>query len=446
MKSSCSTSPQTALKLNHTALLRITGYLHALALFWCFYPLAARLFLAETTFRTPFLLTGIFLLLPVILSWYAATKLKYLILYFLTGILVSLGYGAFHGFLGSLLDLPLPLATGLSLSGSLLLFFIRGLGRIKKGQVQKMLLELPSADLTRVDYSELEVPVFLDTPSPLHWIYFALHYVLGALLKAPFYWHMIFYLFLADVFLCFIYRFVDGFYDFLKEHSHYANLPVRTMEKVVRIIFAIACVILLAFTLPSLFYGKEPLSTLNFEPKQASQEWAPEPESFSPENGMPDWLEALSGEDEPKEPPKWLVLLSQVLFYLICTGAVAAILVIIYRACRKAGKFFASGTEDEICFIEKGFNDQGKELKKQRFPWFKETSANMRIRKYYKKYLRKGLKQRPAGSETPHELEALAGFSKNESRSLLHNCYEKARYSKEGCSASEADELKKLTL
>ena len=70
----------------------------------------------------------------------------------------------------------------------------------------------------------------------------------------------------------------------------------------------------------------------------------------------------------------------------------------------------------------------------------------MRIRKYYKKYLRKGLKQRPAGSETPHELEALAGFSKNESRSLLHNCYEKARYSKEGCSASEADELKKLSL
>ena len=77
--------------------------------------------------------------------------------------------------------------------------------------------------------------------------------MLGALLKAPFYWHMIFYLFLADVFLCFIYRFVDGFYDFLKEHSHYANLPVKTMEKVVKIIFAIACVILLAFTLPSLF-------------------------------------------------------------------------------------------------------------------------------------------------------------------------------------------------
>ena len=87
-----------------------------------------------------------------------------------------------------------------------------------------------------------------------------------------------------------------------------------------------------------------------------------------------------------------------------------------------------------------------RSLKKQRFPWFKETSANMRIRKYYKKYLRKGLKQRPAGSETPHELEALAGFSGNGSRSLLHNCYEKARYSKEGCSASEADELKKLSL
>ena len=37
-------------------------------------------------------------------------------------------------------------------------------------------------------------------------------------------------------------------------------------------------------------------------------------------------------------------------------------------------------------------------------------------------------------------------FSESQSRELLHNHYEKARYSKEGCSASEAAELKKLTL
>lgn len=446
MKNPGSNTPQNTLKLNHTLLLQLTGHLHSLMLFWCFYPLTARLFLAQIPSRTPFLLTGILLLLPVTISWYAAMKVKYLILYLLTGILVSLGYAAFNGFLASRLGFSLPLGAGLSLLSSLLLFLIRGLGRIKKGQVQKMLLELPCADLARVDYSELEVPVFLDAPSPLHWIYFAVHYVLGALLKIPFYWRMIFYLFLTDVFLCFIYRFAEGFYDFLKEHSHCANLPVKTMEKVVKIIFTIACVILLAFTLPSLFYGKEPLSTLSFEQKQPSEEWTPDPKPLSPENGMPDWMEALSGQEEPKEPPKWLLFLSQVLFYLICAGTVAAILAAIYRACTRAGKFFASESEDEICFIEKGFTDQGQEPKKQRLPWFRESSANMRIRRYYKRYLRKGLKKSPAGSETPHELEALAGFSESQSRELLHNHYEKARYSKEGCSASEAAELKKLTL
>lgn len=433
------------LMLNHTLLLRVIGWLHGLALFWCFYPFAALVFRLDDQTAKAFILTGPALLLPIIASWYAVMKLKYLILYLLTGLLCSLGYALLGGFVGRMLGIsPYP-AAGFSLLLSLLIFFIRGYGRIKKGQVQKMLEELPSADLSRVDYSELEVPIFLDTPSPLHWIYFALHYVPSALLKFSGYWHTVFYLFLVDVFLCFIYRFVDNFYDFLHDHSHSANLPVKTMEKVVKIIFGIACVILLAFTLPSLFYGKEPLSSISFEKKESVEELTPLPEPSAPQGEMADWRELLDQGQEPKEPPRWLVFLTEVLFYLVCVGVMLSVLVVIYRACKRAGQFFASESEDEICFLEKSFSDQEENLKKQRFPWFKETSANMRIRKYYKKLLRKGLKDQPQGSETPAQLENIAGLSQGESRRYLHDCYEKARYSKEGCSPVEVSQLKKLS-
>lgn len=438
---------QAVLMLNHTFLLRTVGWLHALMLFWCFYPLAAQVFGLDGRREKVFLLTGFLLLLPIILSWYAVTKLKYLILYLLAGLLVSAGYAALNGLLGPALGINVYLAAGFSFLSALLIFLIRGYGKIKKGQVQKMLKELPSADLTRVDYSQLEVPVFLDTPSPLQWIYFALHYLTGAFLKLSPYWHMIFYLFLFDVFLCFVYQFMGNFYDFLQEHSHSANLPVKTMEKVVKIIFGIACVILLAFMLPSLLYGKEPLSTLTFEEKEPlEEEWMPMPEPDAPQEEMADWRELLTEGEEPKEPPKWLVFLSQVIFYLICVSVMAAVLAAIYRACQNAGKFFASETEDEIMFLEKGFSDQQEQLKKRKLPWLRETSMNMRIRKTYKKLLRKGLKGRPEGSETPLELETMAGFSEGESREFLHSCYEKARYSNEECTAEDIGRLKNLPL
>lgn len=45
----------------------------------------------------------------------------------------------------------------------------------------------------------------------------------------------------------------------------------------------------------------------------------------------------------------------------------------------------------------------------------------------------------PAGWETPSELEAKAKLARNESTEKLHTLYEKARYSKEGCTKEEAE-------
>ena len=68
-------------------------------------------------------------------------------------------------------------------------------------------------------------------------------------------------------------------------------------------------------------------------------------------------------------------------------------------------------------------------------------SVNMRIRRKYKKIIRKSSKERPKGWETPYELETGAQLQEDESMKVLHKVYEKARYSKDGCTKEEAREV-----
>lgn len=421
------------MQLNQTPLLKITGFLHALALFWVFYPLAACILQMDDRRGLTFSMSGIFLLVPIVLSSLGIKKIKHLIPYLLLGLLVSIFMEITGGILSTLL--------------SFLIFLIRTYSRIKKGQLRKALMEMPLSDTVKPDsgepaVSELDIPVFLDVPHPVHWVFFGIHYVIGALLKSSLYWHMAFYLFLADVFLCFTYRYTENFYRFLREHERSANLPVPTMKKVIKIIFGMALLILLLFILPSLLYGKEPLSAITPKEYELPAD-LPEMEDASPMGLSPDMAAFFSENEEPSEPPLWLQHLFTLLFYLLSLGVGVAVLVMIYRACQRAGEFFAAESEDEIQFLEKDFSDQNFSLKKKKAFSSAALSANLRIRKYYKKTLRKALKDSPKGSETPFELENAAGLPENETRQLLHTCYEKARYSQSGCTEDEWHMLRK---
>lgn len=68
-------------------------------------------------------------------------------------------------------------------------------------------------------------------------------------------------------------------------------------------------------------------------------------------------------------------------------------------------------------------------------------SPNMRIRRKYKKTIKKAGKYQPTGAETPAELEERNELSGDGMR-RLHDGYEKARYSREGCTKEEAEALR----
>lgn len=428
------------MKVTKNPFLIDIGWLHSLVLFLCFYPLAATIFGFAAETAVAYCLTGILLLVPIIISWYAVTYIRHMIFYILCALAVSCCFVRLAGAVGNIAGVGFYSTAVLSGILSFVLFLIRGCARVQKGMLQKRLEELSSYSPEKVDYRKLSVPVFLDAPHPTHWFFLGAQYVLGALMKSTVYWHMIYYLLVIDIFLCLAYRFPDGFIQFLHNHSRSANLPVKSMQKITRIIFVMSTVLLLLFVIPSFLYGKEPLSELESEPletlfvNEASDSWEEDrpvkPRSDSQNRN----LSALSKADTYS----FIVLI-----YLGSIGIVLALLTLIYHACKNAATYFASESEDEIEFLDKELPGRMKLLRKKGMRSKGDLPVNLWVRRYYKKTIRQALKEVPKGTETPAQLEEAAGLKKTEECLLLHSCYEKARYSLEGCTAEEAEAVRK---
>ena len=126
--------------------------------------------------------------------------------------------------------------------------------------------------------------------------------------------------------------------------------------------------------------------------------------------------------------------------YLVMVAVGTAVLAGDLPERKNAGKAFSEDEEDEVLFLHQG-NDERENL-----PWRREKkegylSPNMRIRRKYKKRSKKPENNQPTGAETPAELEERNELSGDGMR-RLHDGYEKARYSREGCTKEEAEALR----
>ena len=128
-----------------------------------------------------------------------------------------------------------------------------------------------------------------------------------------------------------------------------------------------------------------------------------------------------------------------------------AALRLIFKAMRHAMESFSDDGDDEITFLAK---DDSPALEKK---YRKETgrrggfrSPDRKIRRLYKKLIRRTLKEIPHGNETPFELEHKAGLYARKALDTetadpgtgtdadrLHRLYEKARYAQEECTKED---------
>ena len=151
-------------------------------------------------------------------------------------------------------------------------------------------------------------------------------------------------------------------------------------------------------------------------------------------------LSDMLGDKEYKPMPQWIQNLFTAVMYLVMVAVGIAVLRAIYQSVKNAGKAFSEDEKDEVLFLHQG-NDEREKL-----PWRREKkegylSPNMRIRRKYKKTIKKAGKYQPTGAETPAELEERNELSGDGMR-RLHDGYEKARYSREGCTKEEAEALR----
>ncbi len=403
------------------------------------------------TVKTPVeLLTGaLWLVIPLALGWILIRATRSLVAYLLCSCIVCvLLAGLTH--------------SALTVSLSVFLLAVRCYTRIKKGKLARILAESPGWDGETLAPELWEIPTFLDRPAPAHWGVFAFYYVVFLVAKQNSLLNYVFYLLLADVFVCFLFGYLDNMQRFIRENKRIANLPVHSIQKVGRILLLVSVIFLGLILLPSALYGREPLANLRARMRPIELTPSTEMEELmqgglaDPDFGMP--------EEIPTDPPAWLVALGNVLFYLGAVVVGVVLLVVIYRVCRNALSYFAQDEPDEILFLESeessGTRSGGlfSRTKKER-----RNSPNQKIRRKYKKTILRAMKDRsgkaslsqlpetsakqdraytaPAGWETPAELETKAQLARDASTDRLHTLYEKARYSREGCTKEESETL-----
>lgn len=396
--------------------LKIIGYAHATLFFALLIPLFDTLIGVSDPAGTGVLYSKCLLVLvPVILTDRAAKRVKYLAVYLgICAALLAAVWGIAVLFHASGTD-TLCYCVGMSAE----IFFIglkRLQGRLKESPRRK--------DDDPLAAKEEE---FLDTPSlSLLW-YFVGIYGAGVLLNGKALCDMAFgsaivYLFLALTAVYF--RETKGY---LETNKRVKGIPTRRLYGVSFAVLLFFMLLLLIGLLPSVFLASHRRYTDirgwldGWE--AASTEYLDEME-FGGAGGM-EMLEMLNDGEPTRELPKFVIALFQALGGAIVLAFVYGILC----AIRRVFQDFRNSRDENGDIIEeikdKGRTDREEMLGKE---YRRTDSEAEKIKRRYRKMIRKHRKDRPAPYESPIEIEERAGLQDDEEMRKLHGAYEEVRY------------------
>lgn len=137
-------------------------------------------------------------------------------------------------------------------------------------------------------------------------------------------------------------------------------------------------------------------------------------------DGMPYFMEM-----EVKEPPVWMKYLEKGLAVLgLCMAALLGI-----HGFRRMSRLFRD-TFDENGDVVENLQEEREEVQKMKSlrTGRKNLTETERIRRQYRRMIRKYRKDPPGQHETPYEMETYAGIADTEEGKRLHEIYEQVRY------------------
>lgn len=396
--------------------MRILTYLHATLIAMLVLPLLYAIAeLQDADGEGMLYLKCLLIFIPIVATEIAVRRLKNLGVYLLSALAVT---GAMWGVIRLFFAGSGVLYTIVILAESIFTALIRFQERLRLARQQKEndLYAAPAVSL-------------LNQPSFGFLWYFAVMYVIGVL----FYSKM-----LCDFALWngAVYFFVALVYIYMTGTNHYLGLNKRTKSIPRKRIYTIgsgmlglfAGLVLIAM-LPSFFLAGQRRYTdiRTWSDNMQFVEYQPQLPQETGGDGYPgdDWIMMLNEGETPPEPSKFWT-------YLGWISIAAGIAFLIYEAVKMLRKVFK---EFRDSFDENG--DKVEELDDE--PSQKEERLNLRrsrrsdseaerIRRTYRRAIKKHRKEIPAPYESPSEIEKNAGLSEDADMKLLHVKYEGVRY------------------
>lgn len=420
-------------------LQALTEHLHGFLLL-----LGITAFLSYLIFPSEYLLYffhSFLLLIPFVTTAWGQKKIKHLVSYLVIGTISSiliflLGMNMFERLYLSVL--------------SIIIMLIRIPARLHK-----------TDDYEIVDENVTDSGGLLDCPSAGFLGYFALLFFVAALLKKNALQDLIYWITFAWLANFLIYTNLRSLNSYLYSRRSIANLPGKQIVSTNRALMMLFCIVTLIIMLVlPLIPLDEVVSSIGIAIRNFLR-WFFSHFSAEEQEIVETVAESLAASGqatmlgEVKPTPAWLKMLYDILFgiisFVVSAGALVgigyAILLLIHRFYKPTA---AQGDtqefideETESSFIQKTEKKESSSLFSQLF------HPNMTIRKRFKKQIQKGCaSNKKTGSSipislTPAELEQYANLSDDEQTQLLHTLYEKARYSKDGCTKEDVALLKR---
>lgn len=281
-------------------------------------------------------------------------------------------------------------------------------------------------------------PEFLNTPSlSLLW-YFVVMYVLGICLNAKPLCDMAFYSAIPYFFLTLVYTYFRATRSYLEINKRTKGIPQRRLYGISFSMLLIFQTLLLVGILPSVFLaGQRQYTDIRHwldDVELVPYEYESNAEFEGVSSGGMGMMELLNDGEPAPEPSVFM----NTIFWVFGGVCILALVYGIFQMIRQVFRDFRNSHDENGDLIEeikdkeksdkdeisrKGRRDRGGEAEK--------------IKRRYRKTIRKHRKDRPAPYESPTEIETYAGLKDDEQMQQLHKAYEKVRYS-EFCFAKNA--------
>lgn len=240
----------------------------------------------------------------------------------------------------------------------------------------------------------------------------------------------------AALFSAIIYTLITFLYHHICETEKYialnktaCNIPSKRIYGIGNGMMAIFLLLFVIMILPALFtISNRHYRDLRDTSIPINIDYAQIMEEYEMQNADPGTMEMLMEQlGEPKPIPEWINTLFNMVATAVFLFLVGSLIKFIYNTFRT---FRGINDENGDVVEELQEIDEGVKIRKTHVN-SRKLPERERIRREYRRFIRKYRKERPARYESPTEIEQNAGVAENEKAKELHKEYELARYGRE---------------